>query len=50
VDIAGKVVQRISADYRRLVKKDVSSLDAGVYFVKLDRAGKTVAVKKMLKL
>ncbi len=49
-DITGKVVKRVAADYRRTVTADVSGLDAGVYFVKLDRAGKTVGVKKMLKL
>lgn len=50
VDITGKVVQHVPADYRRIVTADVSGLDAGVYFVKLERAGKTIAVKKMLKL
>ncbi len=50
LDITGKVVKRVEADYRRTVRADVSGLNAGVYFVKLDRAGKTVAVKKMLKL
>jgi hypothetical protein len=50
IDITGKVVRRLDADYRRVIRADVSGLESGVYFVKLDLPGKTGSVKKMLKL
>lgn len=49
IDITGKVVQQVAADYRRSVQVDVSGLDAGVYFVRLERADDSGGVQKMLK-
>ncbi len=48
-DITGKVIRRVSADYRNNLSLDVSDLGAGVYYVRLESRNKTVSVQKMLK-
>lgn len=48
-DITGKVIRRVSADYRSHFSLDVSGLAAGLYYVKLESDNKAVSVQKMLK-
>ena len=48
-DITGKVIRRVSADYRNSLSLDVSGLAAGLYYVKLESDSKAVSVQKMLK-
>jgi hypothetical protein len=48
-DITGKMMRRVSADYRRNMSLDVSGLAAGLYYVRLERNNKPVSVRKMLK-
>ena len=48
-DLMGKTVKRVSLNEMK-TKIDVSGLDKGIYFVTMEKEGKSVSVRKVVKL